>query len=419
MCLVTLIVALLIGGASPGPALRGRGEDKPLGSATPSTQKLSRRPSAADFDRLRSEGNEAIYNLDYQKARECFRQMTQIAPDHPAGFVYSANNLWLEILNERRRLSSSLYASGSFYDQQGEQDPADSKRDREFQELISRAVTISAARLKKNPRDAEAVYYQASAKGLRAAYSATVRRSFVRAIGDANESIKLQKQVLALDSNYVDAYLSIGLYEYVIDSLPFVWRTLARIAGLKGSRKKGIEHLQLVVERGKYASDDARVVLIGIFTREGEPEKALEAIRALAEKYPRNYLLGVERGAMLYRSAKIEDGARVFEDLLKNELVIGSAVDLVNYHWGLALETAGNFRAAIDRYAEVNRWSGSDLDLVALAHLHAGRCFDAIGKRDPALDEYEAVLKRHNVFDSHKLASQYIRRAYVPGKVDD
>ena len=72
----------------------------------------------------------------------------------------------------------------------------------------------------KNSKDVEALYYNASALGIRAAYATSVKRSFTRSIGDANESIKIQRQVIKLDAEYIDAYLSIGLYEYVIDSLP-------------------------------------------------------------------------------------------------------------------------------------------------------------------------------------------------------
>ncbi|HET8678084.1 MAG TPA: hypothetical protein VFO63_19945, partial [Blastocatellia bacterium] len=249
---------------------------------------------AAEFDRLRTEGNDALYNLDYQSARERYVRMTKMAPDHPAGYVNLANNLWLETLNASRRLSTSVYSSGSFYAQDAEEDEVNRKREREFNDLIKQALAVSKARLDKNPGDVEALYYNAAAQGLRAGYSVSVKRSFRKAIGDANGSVKIQKRVIKIDPNYTDAYLSIGLYEYVIDSLPFFWRTLARLAGLSGSKTRGIEHLEQVVAKGKYASDDARVLLIGIYGREGKPDRALELISHLANKYPRNYLFGVE-----------------------------------------------------------------------------------------------------------------------------
>ncbi|MEK6406079.1 MAG: hypothetical protein AABN34_03860 [Acidobacteriota bacterium] len=376
----------------------------------------ARAADQSEFDRLRKEGFDAVYNIDYKTARERFLQMTKIAPDHPAGYVYLANNLWLEILYQRRRLSTSVYTGGSFYAQEKTEDKVDPKRDREFNELIKQALAATRARLVKDSKDVEALYYNASALGIRAAYGTSVKRSFTRSIGDANDSIQIQRQVIKLDPEYIDAYLSIGLYEYVIDSLPFGWRLLARFAGLKGSKSKGIEHLELVTKRGKYTADDARVVLLGIYSKENQPERALDIINYMVKQYPRNYLFGVERAAMLYRMGRADDGARAFGDLLKVDRVVGQAADLVNYQWGEALQAKQDYAGAAARYKEVQRWSKSDPGLISLAHLHAGEALDALGKRDEAMAEYQMVLKRENIFDSHKLATQYVKKPYVVAK---
>jgi tetratricopeptide (TPR) repeat protein len=367
---------------------------------------------AAEFDRLRAEGFDAIFNLDYGKARERFRQMVKMWPDHPAGYLYLANSIWLEALYERHRLLSSFYVSRSFYAQGS--DRTDSGRGREFNELIKKALDAAASRLRKNPKDAEALYYQASALGLRAAYEASVLRAFTRAIGDANDSILLHKQVLKLDQNYIDAELSIGLYEYIIDTLPFGWRMLARVAGLKGSKRGGIARLEKVASRGKYAADDARVVLIGLYTAERDFRRALELIEALANKYPRNYLFRIERGRALYRLGQFEEGARQFEALLADQQISGLAADLINYQWGEALFEAGKYSEAIQRYKLVKVWPKSDKDLISLSHLRSGQALDALGHRQQAVVEYRAVLGRENVYDSHERARQYIKKPYAP-----
>ncbi|MEK6303386.1 MAG: tetratricopeptide repeat protein [Acidobacteriota bacterium] len=372
--------------------------------------------TAAEFERLRIDGNDAVYSLEYKTAREIFNRMTKLAPEHPAGYVYLANNLWLETLNASRRLTTSVYTGGSFYSQDANEDKANQKRDREFNDFIKQAIAAATARLVKNPKDVEAMYYQASAIGLRAAYSTSVKRSFRRAIGDANESVKIQRQVIKLDPEYIDSYLSIGLYEFVIDSLPLGWKILARLAGLKGSKKKGIEHLELVTQRGKYAADDARVVLIALYSKQNQPEKSVELITQLATKYPRNYLFGVERAGMLYRLGRADEGARVFGDLLKDERIAQLATDVVRFQWGEALAEKTDHAGAIEQYNAVKRWVKSEPELVSLAHLHTGEALDALGKREQALAEYQAVLKRDNVFGSHKQASAYLKKAYVPVK---
>jgi tetratricopeptide (TPR) repeat protein len=380
------------------------------------TTKPNSPTTSTEFDQLRAEGNDAVYNLEYKVAREKFERMVKIAPDHPAGYIYLANNLWLEWLNSSRRLSASLYNGDSFYQQDAEEDKFDPKREKEFNDLIRQALSVAKTRVQKNPQDTEALYYQGAALGLRAGYSVTVKRSFRRAMGDANGSIQIQKRVVKMDPNYNDAYLSIGLYEYVIDSLPFIWKTLARLAGLKGSKKKGIEHLELATQKGKFAADDARVILIGLYSREKQPEKALEVISFLAAKYPRNYLLGVERANMLYQRGRKDEGAAAFAALLKNDQIAQAASDHINYQWGESLMSTGDFTGAIERYKEVTRWTKSDKSLVSLSHLHAGQALDALGKREEALAEYQIVLKRENIFDAHKLANEYVKKPYMDDK---
>src|SRR3954470_14130386 len=126
------------------------------GTAQP-TASATAKPTAAnvaEFDRVRQEGNDALYNMDYTTARERYTQMTKLAPDHPAGYVYLANNLWLELLNQSRRLTTSTYTGGSFYEQDKDEDKVDPKRDREFSELIKQALAATQARLRANPKDA-------------------------------------------------------------------------------------------------------------------------------------------------------------------------------------------------------------------------------------------------------------------------
>jgi tetratricopeptide (TPR) repeat protein len=389
---------------------RAQAESRTGGSIT--TRATGNRDTSSEFTRFRTEGNEALYNLDYPRAREMFLSMTKIAPDAPAGYVYLANNLWLETLNKSRRLSTSLYSSTSFYNQTGESDVTDPKRDREFDELIKHALAVCADRLKKNPNDAEALYYQGSALGLSAGYKATVGRSFRRAISDANRSIQIQRQVLKVDPAYYDAYLSVGLYEYVIDSLPWGWRILARLAGLKGSKTRGIEELETVVNQGKYASDDARVVLIGIYGREKQPDRALSLLETLATKYPQNYLIGIERARMLYLTGHGDKGRDSFEAMLKDSRISSEATDLINYQWGETLMSTGDFASALVKYKQVTEWPHSETGLVSLSHLHSGQALDLLGKRGDALSEYKIVLSRDNIFDSHDQAEHYMKTTY-------
>src|SRR5437016_5300411 len=69
----------------------------------------------ARFEQLRDGGFQALYNLDYEKARQNFAEIEKSFPQHPGGPQYLASSLWIETLHKSRRLQSSLYSSKSFY----------------------------------------------------------------------------------------------------------------------------------------------------------------------------------------------------------------------------------------------------------------------------------------------------------------
>jgi hypothetical protein len=99
---------------------------------------------------------------------------------------------------------------------------------------------------------------------------------------------------MALDPPFYDAHLTAGSAEYVIGSLYFFIRWFVRIEGIEGSRKKGIEHLQLVAERGKYYGPFARVLLAVICLREKRPWDAEKLLAGLCLEFPENPLFQQE-----------------------------------------------------------------------------------------------------------------------------
>src|SRR4051812_35666341 len=60
----------------------------------------------ARFDELRAQGFEALYNLDYEGARQKFKELARQYPEHPAGPQFLAAALWAQTLYQSRRLQA-------------------------------------------------------------------------------------------------------------------------------------------------------------------------------------------------------------------------------------------------------------------------------------------------------------------------
>src|SRR6201988_2309168 len=220
----------------------------------------------AKFDQLRISGSEALYNLDYEGARKIFKEMAVAFPNYPAGSQFLADTLLIEALYQTRRLQASLYNSDSFYSKN--EDKADPKLVDQFRTHTRQARQLVEARLKQNPNDTEALYFFGGIEGLMASFEETVERRHFAALKDGNDAVEKHRQVIKLDPNYRDAEMTIGLYDYTVGALPLPKKIAAGFLGHRGSKKRGIATIERVAREGNWVKEDAKTLLILLYTRE-------------------------------------------------------------------------------------------------------------------------------------------------------
>ena len=276
----------------------------------------------ARLDTLRAEGYEALYNLDYEGARKRFREMIQLAPDHPSGPQCFAASLWVEQLNESWELKATLYSTKAYTDSKRKADPAQAA---EFRKWIRQTKTLSEAKLKQNPRDIEALYFLGAAEGLDAAYAAAVEKKYRAALRRGSDAVDRHKAVLKLAPDFRDAELTIGLQNYIIGSLPLPLKMIAGTMGVRGSKKRGLETLERVSVQGNWSRDLARVLLIDLYKREKRWKDAVATARTLSEKYPRNYLFKLQMAdalaSQIVTMRKAKDATDTTGDAEEKELL--------------------------------------------------------------------------------------------------
>ena len=383
--------------------------------------------SMARFEELRAAGFESLYNLDYDAAVQKFKEIQTLFPDHPAGPQFLAAALWSKVLNQSRRLQSSRYNSESFYTQK--EDKPDPQMLEQFRTLTRTAAQLAKARLRRNPKDVEALYFLGATEGLKAAFGMTVQRSFMSALSDGSSSVDRHREVIKLDPNFHDAELTIGLYDYVVGNLPAPVKLLASIVGTRGSKKRGLLTLQRVANEGRWAQDDAKALLIVLYKHEKRYEDALSVARELGAKYPRNYLFKLEAADALVSIADKQRQAgqtvesekterevlAIFDSLLHDRATrdtASRAQDLIHFRYGEALLEANQLETAAQEFLAAATVAGAESNLATMAHLRAARAFDLAGKRNDALAQYRIVLARPDVMDSHDEAKQGLKEPY-------
>lgn len=324
---------------------------------------------------LRHRGLAYGYNLDYPEAVAAFEQAVAADPNDATAHRLAAAAIWMTILFQQGNVTAEDYL-GQTRDKVA-RTPAPPKLAAAFNAHIDRALEIAEARVRANPRDADAHFQLGAASGLRASYVGTVEGKVLGALGPARQAYKEHERCLELDPRRKDAGLIVGLYRYGVSQLGFAGRMLAHIAGFGGGRAAGI---RLVEEAAAFRSDiqtNALFSLIIVYNREGRHDDALRVIRELQTKYPRNRLLTLEAGSTALRAGRPDqalaalDAGRAHAAADPRPRAFGEDARW-RYYRGAALtalnrldEAAAELRAVVD--APARQW------VRGRAHLELGR----------------------------------------------
>ncbi len=382
----------------------------------------------AKFEHLRIAGSEALFNLDYDEARKNFKAIADSFPNYPAGPQFLADTLWAETLYQSRRLQSSLYGDDQTFYSTGD-DKVDPKIVDQFRTLTRQARVLTEARLKLNPKDVEALYFMGAIEGLKASFEEAVERRHFAALKDGSDAVDKHRDVIKLDPTWRDAEMTIGLYDYTVGALPLPVKLIAGVVGFRGSKKRGLATLERVAKEGRWVPNEAKTLLIVLYTREKRYAEAAAYARDLSAKYPRNYLYRLEAADALVSQAALEretnkttatnaseaEAFATFESLLRDKSVRETAArefDLIHFKYGGPFIAAVQYVPAAKEVLASAEYPGGQQGMATMAHLYAAKALDLAGKRNDALAQYRVVLTRPNVYDAHDQAQSGLKEAY-------
>ena len=218
-----------------------------------------------------------------------------------------------------------------------------------------------------------------------------------------------------MDPEYVDAKLVVGTHNYVVGNLPWSVKVAAAIAGLSGSKEKGLAYLRDVAKADGENTVDAKVVLTLFLRREHLYDEALGYMQDLTSKYPRNHLFPTEIANLLRASGRLPEAEAMYRKVWQNgrEGKYGNLhYELAAWGWGELLRSKKDFAGAATAYELVNQAPNPDPDILQKANLAAGQMYDLLQKRDLAMKRYETVLAGNANTGPADQARRYIREAY-------
>lgn len=249
------------------------------GQSTPSLS-----PTAVDkaFNR--------IYNHDFTGAYAILDAEMRLHPEDPLmPAVYGAALLFSEF-DRLKIMELEFFESDDKITDRKKLKPDPAVRKQLF-ETTGKARKLAQAKLVVNPNDSIALFALCTAAGAEMDYMGLVEKKYIRAYSLSKESQKYARRLLALDPPDYDAYVTMGVMEYVVGNLNFFFRLFIRFDQIKGSKQKAIEDLKKAADFGRYYRPFAKILLSVIYLREKQTKLALDLLRELESEFPENLLV--------------------------------------------------------------------------------------------------------------------------------
>jgi hypothetical protein len=238
-------------------------------------------------------GFHQMYNLDFRAAHRTFEAWQLLHPDDPLGPASNAaaylfaeferlGILEFELFTDKRRLNELEKLS------------PDAQIKLAFESELEKADEIAKKILDQSPQDRNALFARVLTDGLRGNYTALVEKKKGDALDFLKSSRSNAEKLIGIDPNYHDAYLAIGIENYVLGLRAAPTRWVLRLSGAQTDKNKGIANLKITAEKGNYLAPFARLLLVIAALRDQDRTTAKTLLAALARDFPQNRLYRAE-----------------------------------------------------------------------------------------------------------------------------
>jgi tetratricopeptide (TPR) repeat protein len=247
-------------------------------------------PSVPGSRELTRTGYRQAYELRFDESLQTLANARRTDPLDPAPPRAIAAVTWMEILFAQGVATYAAFQGSPSADTVARPavPPVLAARFSEHAEL---ALKLAQQRAADFPDDPDAQYQLGAAWGLLALYRGTVEGRAMAAFMDGRRAVAIMTRLRKSYPDAAEAALIPGIYRYAVSTLPWHKRLVATAAGLPGDKAAGIRLLEAAAAPTADTSTDASLVLMTIYSREGQPREAMRILERLVSKYPGNRLL--------------------------------------------------------------------------------------------------------------------------------
>ena len=230
-------------------------------------------------------GYRQMYNLQFAQAHETFHEWQIVHPEDPMGPVSDAAAYLFAEFDRLHILQAEFFVHDQHFvtDHKLTPDPAVKRK---FDAALLAAEQLVA----RAPKEGNTQFAAILAKGLRANYLALVEKRYSASLSEMKAGRLMAERLLSSDPNLYDAWLAVGVENYMLSVKPVMVRWFLRLGGAQTDKEKGIEKLKLTAEKGHYLAPFARMLLAVAAMRDRDEKRAHELLSGLAREFPQNPL---------------------------------------------------------------------------------------------------------------------------------
>ena len=234
-------------------------------------------------------GFQQMYNLDFAGAHQTFSEWERGYPQDPLGPASNAAAYLFSEFNRLKILESDLFTDDQKFEKRSKLSPDPGIR-AAFQAELQKAREVANEALAVKPQDSRSLLALVMANGLEGDYVALIEKKNLAALGYMKNSRSIAERLLAADPSCYDAYLAVGVENYLLslNSAPVRW--ILRLGGAQTDREEGLQKLRLTATKGHYLAPYARLLLAVAALRDKDRNTARQLLAGLSQEFPQNEL---------------------------------------------------------------------------------------------------------------------------------
>ncbi len=234
-------------------------------------------------------GFRQMYNLEFDQAHGTFRQWGEQHPDDPMAPASDAAAYLFAEFDRLHILELEFFTHDDAFLNRAKSVP-DAKLKASFDADLVKTQRLAEAALARDPGNQNAQFATLLRLGLRADYLALIEKRYLASLSDGKASRAMAEKLVAADPGYSDAYLAIGVENYLLSLKSAPLRFLLRVSGAETDKDRGIRDLSMTAEHGHYLLPYAKVLLAVAALREKNTARAKELLEWLTREFPQNRL---------------------------------------------------------------------------------------------------------------------------------